>query len=262
MVRLRLLHREPMECVCCLTSKPASDFPLAPATQSCEHPARTCQDCLDEWIYVSLVSNYTPNLRCPECDQHMVIVQDLKDHHKSQMRCYEIHARVVKGMTPGWRWCLEEDCLAGRVHENASKQRREQEQPQQQEEEQQTRAHKVRFSLEVEQELPLPDEELPSLEDMDIDDSDIWTCHAIHCAGQACAVCDRPWHEGLTCSEYAWRNMKHLVEDALSLKVVAFLRAQGRIRDCPNCQCPIERDGVGSQVLCSRCLCKFQWDAA
>lgn len=259
--RLQIRQAKPKECICCTESKSADEFPDDPPTEACDHPVRTCYECLNNWIHIRLRNSYTPNLQCPDCDQPMLGTKNLAEYPVAQERYFKIYKRVVKGRTPGWRWCLEEGCPKGSVHETLASQRQEEDQTP-------TRQKKVEFLLES-KESKRSEEKSPCLspkkvalpfEDMDIDYQDVWTCRGKTCAGQACAVCDRPWHEGLTCSEYAWRNMRHLVEDALSLRVIAFLRSEGRIKDCPNCQCAIEKDGLGRDVFCTRCLRKFRWD--
>lgn len=91
---------------------------------------------------------------------------------------------------------------------------------------------------------------------------DVCICWA--CDSETCTICDRPWHEGETCEEYAHRNMGHLVAESLSQKTIKFQEANGTIKKCPQCCCPIQNDGSLKmlKVLCGRCRYKFDWDRA
>lgn len=182
----------------------------------------------------------------------MIPDADLQNRTWARARYQQVYSRIVKGMLPGWRWCLEGECRDGGVCR---------EEGGVEEEEDTVRERRVRFSV---------DEDDDDEEDLEPrvhrksrktkEEPEIWGCGDKDCAGMACVLCDRPWHEGMTCEEYAWRNMKHLVEDWLSRKAIEGLRAQGRIRDCPQCQCAIEKDGLGGDVHCTRCLYSFRWD--
>lgn len=266
-MRRTLRSTKAMLCTTCLETKTGAAFPSANPTPSCDHPIRTCTECMDTWIQTRLDICYQPHIECPECDQQMLAVSNLSDRRAVQRRCFEIYGRIVKGRTPGWRWCLEEDCRDGRVYEGPKKAHKDEEEVERE------RERKVKFVVEEKGEgielerSPPPSPSSPFIEifpstppSSDIDGPEIFACEGPKCAGLACVTCDRPWHEGETCTEYAWRNLGHLVEDALSRKVIEFLRAQGRIKDCPNCQCPIEKDGFGMRVYCTRCLCHFGWD--
>lgn len=158
---------------------------------------------------------------------------------------------------PEWRWCLEKGCAVGRVHENVAKREKQ---------DGNMRERKVRFLVERDR-SPSPVEvrlspEWKNAQEEEKEEPGVWTCHGKKCQGQACVTCDRPWHEGFTCSEFAWRSMRHLVEDALSRKVIEALRAEGRVKSCPNCQGPIEKEGPGQEVYCTMCLCRFRWEEA
>lgn len=54
------------ECIICLDPKSISDFPTDPLTTTCDHPPRTCLDCLQQAISADL--KLSARVACPECE--------------------------------------------------------------------------------------------------------------------------------------------------------------------------------------------------
>ncbi|KAF2849188.1 hypothetical protein T440DRAFT_355170, partial [Plenodomus tracheiphilus IPT5] len=80
------------------------------------------------------------------------------------------------------------------------------------------------------------------------------------CSSRTCAQCEVPWHEGLSCSEYAAKVVDEKMTDS-EKEILKFMQSKDG-RRCPNCQLVIEKDGGCSSMLCSGCKKFFNWDSA
>ena len=73
-------------------------------------------------------------------------------------------------------------------------------------------------------------------------------CTCKECGARACVPCDRPYHDGETCSAY-----KQRVTQEGNEKSVATI--DKTTKPCPQCQVKIQKDGG-----CDRMICKFKFD--
>ena len=85
------------------------------------------------------------------------------------------------------------------------------------------------------------------------DEDDIITCHS--CSFRVCARCDRPMHEGETCTEYQARTKDRQDEENKSLKQIRKVS-----RPCPGCNKNIQKNGGCPSMICSQCNKNFCWN--
>ncbi|KAI8932887.1 hypothetical protein NX059_010364 [Plenodomus lindquistii] len=83
-------------------------------------------------------------------------------------------------------------------------------------------------------------------------------CHG--CSHRACAQCSVPWHEGLSCAEYAAKAVDEKMSDS-DKEILKFMQSKDG-RRCPNCQLVIEKDGGCPSMHCPGCNKHFNWDSA
>lgn len=79
------------------------------------------------------------------------------------------------------------------------------------------------------------------------------TCN--HCSFRACARCDRPYHDGETCTAYQARIKDRLDEENKALAAVKKFS-----RPCPGCGKNIQRNGGCPSMHCSQCHAAFCWN--
>lgn len=94
----------------------------------------------------------------------------------------------------------------------------------------------------------------PNTKDEAAPEPDICTCNK--CGFQACATCDRPWHEGESCSQYRARIKDHHVEE----EDKALQQIRKIAKACPNCGKKIERNGGCPMMFCTQCQTNFCWN--
>ena len=68
-----------MECVVCLGTKVAQEFPQLPVSIHCAHAPQTCSSCVSSSIRSDLESKLLAEIRCPECQQRLEYM-DVKRH--------------------------------------------------------------------------------------------------------------------------------------------------------------------------------------
>ncbi|KAF1844793.1 uncharacterized protein K460DRAFT_429560 [Cucurbitaria berberidis CBS 394.84] len=75
--------------------------------------------------------------------------------------------------------------------------------------------------------------------------TNICICH--RCGAYACAPCNRPFHQGETCSAYQARIKDRIEEEDRSLQTI-----RSRTRKCPRCKVNIEKNGGCSSMFCKQ----------
>lgn len=87
--------------------------------------------------------------------------------------------------------------------------------------------------------------------------------HCPSCGLTFCCICKSKWHANVSCSE----NLANLAQEqgasATHLLDVLSVRYDGdgdaKIKHCPMCHIPIERDAGCAQMMCKRCKHVFCW---
>ena len=121
--------------------------------------------------------------------------------------------------TPGWRWCMNPECRAGRVHE-----------PKVMEAEPKKAKKRSGFFFgKVEAEAVI--------------DPDICECQ--ECGAKACVPCDRPFHDGETCAAYQSRIKDRIEEEDRALQAIRKITKQ-----CPGCKQSIQKNGGCPGMRC------------
>ena len=258
---------ERFPCFTCATDRTSKQFPDFNPTPECEHLINTCKVCLRGWVESCVgCGNFVTGrkdvedgdggkdgeggdeirkegrgVRCPHpgCEGVMrnFNVQDAvskKVHAKFEL----LEMKHIGDTTPGWRWCLEPTCPGGQVHESPAP-------PTAPEQDMKpTQPKRTRHGFFKNPSSPPPPAPAPPAE------PDIFTCPL--CSAQACVPCNRPWHEGETCTEYRARTKDRFEEEDQALRTI------GKVtKKCPGCGKRIERNGGCPRMICS--LCRVNW---
>ncbi len=84
------------------------------------------------------------------------------------------------------------------------------------------------------------------------------TCH--QCSIRACAQCQIPWHENVTCAEHAAKQVDEKMSDPEKETLELMQSKDGK--RCPNCHLVIEKDGGCDSMFCMGCKKYFNWTTA
>ncbi|KAK3626169.1 hypothetical protein LTR56_019957 [Elasticomyces elasticus] len=250
-------------CTTCDRTLAGSSFPKYLATDNCKHLINTCKQCSQAWVAAQMESTIYDKVSCPECpevlnNEGVKILASKEVYAKFD----EIERRTIAETVPGWRWCMNTKCRAGQVHEPllqagevgkvAKEGSEEIEEADRKEWATAKRALKPRAAKKT------PAKKGKAVIDLTQDSDpaeDIFTCK--DCGAKACVPCDRPFHEGETCSEYQERRkFQTETQDKASEK---FIKKQ--CKQCPNAECKksIEKNGGCDAVYCTQCRTQFCW---
>lgn len=75
------------------------------------------------------------------------------------------------------------------------------------------------------------------------------------CSFRTCTRCERPMHDGETCTAYQARIHDRLEEEDKALQAVARLS-----KPCPGCGKAIQKNGGCPSMVCSQCRVNFCWN--
>ncbi|CAK4034646.1 E3 ubiquitin- ligase [Lecanosticta acicola] len=107
-------------CICCGDSKHPLDFPAKPPTAQCEHPSRTCFECMHSWLASELDSNGSENIKCAECPQVLAFGDVRRLATESTFTAYEtLITRNALSSLPEFAWCLSPTCTSGQLNNSA-----------------------------------------------------------------------------------------------------------------------------------------------
>ncbi|KAK3717601.1 hypothetical protein LTR37_005667 [Vermiconidia calcicola] len=225
-------------CFSCATDRKSTQFPDYNPSADCDHLINTCKTCLKKWVQSNVESanlvtggddGKVYGVHCPQCKAIMGNVNvKIAATKKVYERFEELERKHIGDATPDWRWCLNPTCKAGQVHESKAIDvppfKR------------QKRGSFFRRSV------PVPTAE-----------PDICTCN--ECGAKACVTCDRPWHDGETCSQYQLRIKDRMEEEDKALREIRKVT-----KKCPKCQKPIQKNGGCPSMHCSQCSTNFCWN--
>ncbi|KAF2165418.1 hypothetical protein M409DRAFT_24268 [Zasmidium cellare ATCC 36951] len=223
-------------CFACDTERAPSAFPDYNPSSECDHLINTCKTCLKAWVAAQVEGGLftmggedgkTFGVKCPQCPAIMRSVNVQIAATKLVHQRFDVAERKhIAENTPGWRWCLAPGCKAGQVHEKKAP----------------TPKSKAAKKPNVKAEL----KEVEST-------ADICTCNK--CGAKACVPCDRPWHEGETCTEYQRRIRDRIEEEDKSVSAIKKLT-----KKCPHCQMNIQKNGGCPHMFCTSCTKTFCWN--
>jgi len=134
-------------------------------------------------------------------------------------RFEEVEPKHIGETTPGWRWCMNPECRAGRVHE-----------PEVIKAGPKKAKKRVGFFF---SKVEPPSESEPDL------------CECQECGAKACIPCDRPWHEGESCAAYQARIKDRVEEEDRALEAIRKVT-----KPCPGCKRSIQKNGGCPAMLC------------
>ena len=237
-------------CTTCDRNLAASTFPKYLATDSCKHLINTCKPCLKSWITAQMEYTTYDKIKCPECPA-LMLNSDMKIHATKEVyqRFDDLERRGISDKVPGWRWCLNFKCRAGKVHEPSINPASEAEAGEKllEAEVAEGRITRLVKSLGGRKKTAV----MKGEEAVVVDGTTICTCD--ECGSKACVPCDKPYHEGETCAQYAKRVTERT--EAEEKASVAFIKDE--CKQCPKCSKNIEKDGGCDSVICecSRCIC-------
>ncbi len=142
-----------------------------------------------------------------------------KSADSGSARFEELERKHIGENTPGWRWCMNPECRAGRVHE-----------PKMLEAEPKTAKKRGVFFFSK--------AKSPSVTEPE-------TCECQECGTKACIACDRPFHEGESCAAYQARIKDRVEEEDRALEAIRKVT-----KPCPGCKRSIQKNGGCPAMLC------------
>lgn len=254
---LKTTKRKPerYDCTTCDRNLSASSFPKYLPTDKCKHLINTCKACTKTHIAMMMDSVTYDKLACPECPE-LLTNADVKQHaaKDAYKRYDELERRGISEKVPGWRWCLNPKCRGGQVHESllaqqdptkqgsatAGAKKDEKAKGKEPQTKRPSKAKKiVRFFVDLKSKGPVDEK----------DQQDIFTCKT--CGHRACVPCDRPFHDGETCTQYKAR-LGQAEAEANSEKSQKTIEKY--CKPCPTCQKKIEKNGGCDAMFCKYTL--------
>lgn len=107
----------PRTCVCCSDTKHPLDFPARPATTQCNHPSRTCSDCMHEWLASEFSSKGCEDIHCAECPSSLSYDDMKRLASEATFIAYEkLLTRTALSALPEFAWCLSPTCNSGQLN--------------------------------------------------------------------------------------------------------------------------------------------------
>lgn len=179
-------------CQACDKERVETAFPDYNPSPDCDHLINICKGCLKAWTNAQIEGSLFATgddgkifgIKCPQCPALMRNVNIEIATTQKPYALFEKAERVhIANTTPNWRWCLAPGCKAGQVHASPTPKT----------------SKKSKGKAAAAEVKP-----------------DILTCN--ECGAKACVTCDRPWHEGETCSDYQERVKDRLEEEVRGLK--------------------------------------------
>lgn len=146
----------------------------------------------------------------------------------------ELERKHIAESTPNWRWCLNSECRAGQIHVPKLLP------PESETQESPAKRRKRNFNPFKKADAPAPQ----------IDSPDIMTCNS--CSARTCVPCDRPLHDGETCSAYQARVKDRVEEEDKTMQAIRKLS-----RPCPSCGRNIQKNGGCPGMFCTQCKAGF-----
>ncbi|KAK0935065.1 hypothetical protein LTR29_013385 [Friedmanniomyces endolithicus] len=217
-------------CVVCDTDRIGNSFPDYNPSSECEHLIDTCKTCLKKWVTAQVdESTFTTGgedgksfgIKCVQCDAVMKNVNvEIAATKRVYQRFEEVEPKHIGETTPGWRWCMNPECRAGRVHE-----------PEVIKAGPKKAKKRVGFFF---SKVEPPSESEPEL------------CECQECGAKACIPCDRPWHEGESCAAYQARIKDRVEEEDRALEAIRKVT-----KPCPGCKRSIQKNGGCPAMLSS-----------
>ena len=105
------------DCVCCCEQRPPLDFPAKSPTANCEHPSRTCLECLQSWISSELDTKGCEGLTCPECSLALGYNDVRRVASPETCDLFEkLLTRNALSTLDEFAWCLAANCGFGQLN--------------------------------------------------------------------------------------------------------------------------------------------------
>lgn len=105
------------DCNVCGESKDPLDFDAAPPTARCEHPATTCQECLQSWMASQFETKGNEAVKCPECPQELDYSDVQRAASQETFLAYDrMSTRNALAALPDFAWCLAPNCDNGQLN--------------------------------------------------------------------------------------------------------------------------------------------------
>ena len=115
--RLAAEHARLRDCAVCGDSKEPLEFPAKAPTSRCEHPATTCDDCLQTWMASEFETKGCDGIKCPECPQTLEYNDVQAAASAETFEAYDkLATRLALGNLEEFGWCLQSGCNSGQFN--------------------------------------------------------------------------------------------------------------------------------------------------
>jgi len=110
------------ECAVCGDEKPSLEFPARAVTDTCDHAAQTCSECLQSWMASEFETKGTEGIKCPECPAVLSYPDVQRAASRETFATYDKRCTLnALSSLPEFAWCLSPTCGSGQLNiENAN----------------------------------------------------------------------------------------------------------------------------------------------
>jgi hypothetical protein len=106
------------DCAICTDELFVLDFPVRPASSNCNHPIRSCKNCLNSWLTSELADKGHEPLTCPECSKELSYEDVRRATSRETFAMYDrLKTKDALADLPGFAWCLSPKCGNGQLNE-------------------------------------------------------------------------------------------------------------------------------------------------
>ncbi|KAI3317120.1 hypothetical protein HD806DRAFT_527323 [Xylariaceae sp. AK1471] len=200
------------------------DFPRSELLPQCRHTFDICRSCISTYIdgeITSLGRRVVGHIMCPtiEC-RHKFTHAEVRHLATPEVLSKYDRFDIINTLSalPNFRWCLREDCPSGGIYEG-------------------------------------PLTSMESVQRPESENENHITC--TDCEFSMCYSCQTPWHDDLTCEEYASQREHGDPQFEVTQKWI-----KANTKRCPGKGCGVlVRKGAGCfHMTCSWCQYQFCWE--
>lgn len=106
------------DCMVCGDALDPLSFPANSVTHSCDHPSRTCSDCLRQWMKSEFDTKGCDGIKCPECPKTLEYDDVQRAACAETFEAYDRMAtRNALSSLREFAWCLSATCGSGQLND-------------------------------------------------------------------------------------------------------------------------------------------------